>query len=134
MVIELLALLQASAVQGPAPVPTVAPPRLDYSATGAGPPPQAPLDPGLTTPAVLAPPPPVFARRSGPLCSDFTLAPGASWTAAASVEFPGPRGPVQVTQGQVVAPGDYLQGFDLGSVLQRTCPRLVAPTPRPPTG
>lgn len=149
MGIGLILLLQASVVQGPSagvqgpsPVPSVGPPRPDYPASGAGPSAQSPLgasgitaappDPGLTTPAALQPPPPVFVRRTGPLCSDFTPAPGAGWTAAASVEFPGPRGPLQLTLGQAVQPGDYVQGLDLGSILQRDCPRTVAP--RPPTG
>jgi hypothetical protein len=143
--LEVVLLLQAStsAVQPASGVPTVAPPRQDYPSAGAGAPPQSPTGPsvssvnapdaGLAAPAALQPPPPTFLRRTGPLCSDFTAAPGAGWTVGAPVEFPGPRGPVQLTQGQVIQPGDYVQGMDLGSVLQRDCPRVIAP-PRPPTG
>jgi hypothetical protein len=101
---------------------------------GAAPASANPAEPGYGAVTPLQPPPPVFARRNAPLCADFRPAPGggAGWTAAASVQFPGPRGPVELTEGQIVQPGDYLQGLDLGSILQRDCPRTL-PVP-PPTG
>jgi hypothetical protein len=135
----------AAAVQAPpalAPVPALQTPRPDGGAPTAaagsaslapGAPSVAPVvarDPGIAAPPPLQDAPPTFQRRPALQCADFRPAPGAGWTAAATVQFPGPRGPVQVLAGQLVSPGDYLDGLDLGSILQRDCPR----TALPPTG
>ena len=112
-----------AAAQAPAtapPLPTRQAP-LDPAGAAAGPrDPGAPLTP-------LSAPIPVFERRAGPTCTDFKPAEGASWSATANVEFPSPRGPIQIVSGQAVLPGDLSLGMDLGALLQRDCPRTVRP-------
>ena len=77
--------------------------------------------------------PPVTPRSTsaarGPLCTDFRVVETGGWAALGPVQFPGPRGPVQMVDGQTVTPGDYLDGMDLASVLQRDCRRSPPPPP-----
>ncbi len=100
--------------------------------------PRAPLDPAAAAAAAAVangsgfpgiPPvtPPIYLRRAAPLCSDFQPVANGGWAALAPIQFPGPQGPVQMVVGQTVVPGDYLDGMDLGSLLQRDCPRRSAP-------
>ena len=96
---------------------------------------RAPLDPaaaaavagGSAFPGIPPATPPIYLRRLAPLCTDFTPVANGGWAATGPIQFPGPQGPVQMVVGQTVIPGDYLDGMDLGSVLQRECRRTLAP-------
>ncbi len=98
--------------------------------------PRAPLDPaaaaalasGSAFPGIPPATPPIYLRRPGPLCTDFQPVANGGWAATGPIQFPGPQGPVQMVVGQTVVPGDYLDGMDLGSVLQRDC-RRTPPLP-----
>ena len=97
--------------------------------------PRAPLDPAAAAavanssafPGIPPTTPPIYLRRPSPLCSDFQPVANGGWAALGPIQFPGPQGPVQMVVGQTVVPGDYLDGMDLGSLLQRDCPRRPAP-------
>ena len=98
---------------------------------------RAPLDPaasaavasGSSFPGIPPVTPPIYQRRTGPICTDFRAVETGGWAALGPVQFPGPRGPVQMVDGQTVTPGDYLDGMDLASVLQRDCRRSPPPPP-----
>ncbi len=98
--------------------------------------PRAPLDPaaaaagasGSAFPGIPPATPPIYLRRPSPLCTDFQPVANGGWAATGPIQFPGPQGPVQMVVGQTVIPGDYLDGMDVGSLLQRDCRR----TPPPP--
>ena len=66
--------------------------------------------------------------RSGVECADFRRVDGG-WRSMQAIQLPGPRGPIKLADGQVAAPGAYVEGLDLASVLERQCPnapRLTA--------
>ena len=71
---------------------------------------------------------PIYQLRDAPRCDDFKRV-DAGWSAQGPIQFPGPRGPIRMTAGQTVAPGDYLDGLALGAVLQRDCSGLVVRAP-----
>ena len=95
--------------------------------------PRAPLDPaaaaavasGSAFPGIPPATPPIYLRRPSVLCTDFTPVANGGWAATGPIQFPGPQGPVQMVVGQTAIPGDYLDGMDLGSLLQRDCPRTT---------
>lgn len=95
---------------------------------------RAPLDPaaaaavasGTAFPGIPPATPPIYLRRSSPLCSDFQPVETVGWAALGPIQFPGPQGPVQMVVGQTVVPGQYLDGMDLGAMLQRDCTRRPA--------
>ena len=97
--------------------------------------PRAPLDPaasaavasGSAFPGIPPATPPIYLRRPAPLCTDFTPVASGGWAATGPIQFPGPQGPIQMVVGQTVVPGDYLDGMDLGSLLQRDCRRTPPP-------
>ncbi len=96
---------------------------------------RAPLDPaasaavasGSAFPGIPPVTPPIYLRRPSALCSDFTPVVNGGWAATGPIQFPGPQGPVQMVVGQTTIPGEYLDGMDLGSVLQRNCRRTPGP-------
>ena len=98
--------------------------------------PRAPLDPaaaaalasGSAFPGIPPATPPIYLRRPAPLCTDFQPVATGGWAATGPIQFPGPQGPVQMVVGQTVVPGDYLDGMDLGSLLQRECRRTAPPS------
>ena len=101
--------------------------------------PLAPLDPAAAAavansqpfPGIPPQTPPIYLLRSAPLCSDFQPVANGGWAATAPIQFPGPQGPVKMVAGQTVTPGDYLDGLDLGSILQRDCPRTPSTVATP---
>ena len=83
------------------------------------------------TPAAAAPPttlPPVYQLLDAPRCEEFKRV-DTGWSAQGPIQFPGPRGPIKMIAGQTVAPGGYLDGLDLGAVLQRDCSGLIVRAP-----
>ncbi len=98
--------------------------------------PRAPLDPaaaaaqttGQGFPGIPPATPPIYARLPSPLCADFRPEPNGGWSALGPIQFPGPQGPVRMVIGQTVVPGDYLDGMDLASLLDRDCRRTPPPT------
>jgi hypothetical protein len=109
----------AAAVVGPMAAGVASPPT---QAPGDTP---VPASPGPTGPAVPPAEPSAsaasYAPRSALQCADFRAGAGATWTALASVSFPGPQGLVRIAAGQTVSPGAYVSGLDLAAILQARC-------------
>ena len=66
----------------------------------------------------LDPRPPI---RADVQCADFRRVDGG-WRSLQAIQLSGPRGPIKLADGQVVAPGAYVEGLDLASMLERQCP------------
>lgn len=70
------------------------------------------------------------ARAQTVPCSDFIRNPDGSWTVANNVAFPGPGQNINLRQGAVLRPGNYILGTDIAAKLASACASVPVQQPQ----
>jgi hypothetical protein len=61
--------------------------------------------------------------------SCFQRNPDGSWTCLRAVALDGPNGPIEVTEGRILVPGERYMGADLAAWLDERLRNVINPTP-----
>ncbi len=88
---------------------------LDFSAASD----PAPMAPVASTATAN---PGAYLQRQAFACIDFERGADGSWKAVRAVAFPAPEGRLSIDTGTLYQPGQFVSGYDLGSMLEHDCP------------